>query len=242
MICLKDLTAFIPAAGYGRRMGERCINFQKCMLPIWEDKKPILFYIINNLKEVGITKFVVAVNHCKEQIKEYFGDGKKLGISIQYVEGDFHSTYDTLMQSIKVLPDIFVYSHGDMIFEPNVYKMLEERFNTNYYSTIAVMPNTNLPLTHPQLIVEDNTVKGIFFGAEVGQYPYMYLGGAIYNKFDFLNDFDNDFSGMVEKVITKKLDKKECVNAIIYKGKWRHLMNEEDYQLVANEKNWLKKI
>lgn len=70
----------------------------------------------------------------------------------------------------------------------------------------------------------------------------MYLGGAIYHKADFVNNFNGDFSGMVEKVITQKLNKGEIVNAIVYNGKWRHLMNEEDYQIVTNEKNWLKPV
>lgn len=239
MIELKRLTAFIPAAGYGRRMGERCINFQKCMLPIWETKKPILFHIVNNMKQVGITNFVIAVNHCKDQIKDFFGDGKQFGINIKYVEGDFHSTYDTLMQAIEFLPNIFIYSHGDMIFRPEVYNLLVERFNINGSSTIALMPNTKLNMTHPQLTVKNNTVTNIFFNADIGQYPYMYLGGAIYNKTDFEKNFNGDYSGMVEKVLISKLNKKEIINAIIYNKEWRHLMNEEDYQLVANEKNWL---
>ena len=65
----------------------------------------------------------------------------------------------------------------------------------------------------------------------------MYLGGAIYNKSDFLENFDGDFSGMVEKVIAQKLKKQEYVNAVIYNREWRHLMNECDYQIVANESN-----
>jgi UTP-glucose-1-phosphate uridylyltransferase len=31
---LQELTAFIPAAGYGTRMGDICKKNQKCMLPI----------------------------------------------------------------------------------------------------------------------------------------------------------------------------------------------------------------
>lgn len=236
---LQELTVFIPAAGYGRRMGKRCVNFQKCMLPIWEEKKPILFHIVDNLKKVGCTNFIIAVNHCKTQVKEYFKDGKQLGINITYVEGEFTSTYDTLMKAIDVLPDIFVYTHGDMIFRPEVYTLLESKFNVHNLSTIALMPNTNLQMTHPQITLCGDMVKNIFFDGKIGEYPYMYLGGAIYNKSDFLENFDGDFSGMVEKVIAQKLKKQEYVNAVIYNREWRHLMNECDYQIVANESNWL---
>lgn len=103
------------------------------------------------------------------------------------------------MKAIDVLPDIFVYTHGDMIFRPEVYTLLESKFNVHNLSTIALMPNTNLQMTHPQITLCGDMVKNIFFDGKIGEYPYMYLGGAIYNKSDFLENFDGDFSGMVEK-------------------------------------------
>ena len=238
---LQGLTAFIPAAGYGTRMGEICRNNQKCMLPIWEEKKPILYYIVQNLIQCGCTKFVIAVNHCKEQIMEYFQDGSQFGAEIVYIIGNFKCTYDTLMKSIEQLPSIFVYSHGDMIFRPEVYNKMIEKYNENHTSVISVMPNTYPEMTHPRVVLHEDTVKEIVFkGIESDQYPFMYLGGAVYKKSDFLDNFDGDCSGMVEKMILQKLAKGESVSAVVYNRQWRHFMNESDLQLVANETNWLK--
>lgn len=224
---LQGLTAFIPAAGYGTRMGELCKNNQKCMLPIWEEKKPILHYIVQNLVQCGCTKFVIAVNHCKEQIMDYFQDGAKLGIEITYVEGKFTCTYDTLMKAIDQLPE--------------VYDKLAEKYNEHHVSVISVMPNTYPEMTHPRITLCRDDVKEIIFkGTELEKYPYMYLGGAIYNKPDFLDNFDGNLSGMVEKMLLQKFAKAESVKAVVYNREWRHFMNESDFQVAANEKNWLK--
>ncbi len=67
----------------------------------------------------------------------------------------------------------------------------------------------------------------------------MYLGGAIYNKTDFTKTFTGDRSGMVEKVILTKLANKEIINAVVYNDTWRHLMEEQDFQRMFNEKNWI---
>lgn len=64
--------------------------------------------------------------------------------------------------------------------------------------------------------------------------------GAIYNKSDFLANFDGDCSGMVEKMLLQKFAKAESVKAVVYDREWRHFMNESDLQVVANETNWLK--
>ena len=237
---LQGMTAFIPAAGYGTRMGELCKNNQKCMLPIWEEKKPILHYIVQNLVQCGCTKFVIAVNHCKEQIMDYFQNGAKYGIEITYVEGKFTCTYDTLMKAIDQLPDVFVYSHGDMIFRPEVYDKLAEKYNEQHISVISVMPNTYPEMTHPRITLFGDDVKEIIFkGAKLEKYPYMYLGGAIYNKSDFLDNFAGNLSGMVEKMLLQKFAKAESVKAVVYDREWRHFMNESDLQVAANEKNWL---
>ena len=52
------------------------------------NKKPFLWYIINNLKKNGLTDIILSVGYKKEKIKKYFKDGKKFGINISYSEED----------------------------------------------------------------------------------------------------------------------------------------------------------
>ncbi len=72
----------IIAAGKGTRINPLNTEFQKCMLPVLN--KPILEHQIEFFKGIGVREIVLVVGFLKEGIKNHFGDGKKLGVSIKY--------------------------------------------------------------------------------------------------------------------------------------------------------------
>ena len=63
----ENICAFIVAGGKGTRLGKLGEQTQKCMLELWG--RPMLYYPIVLLRNVGCTKIVIAVNHLSEQIK-----------------------------------------------------------------------------------------------------------------------------------------------------------------------------
>lgn len=77
------MKALIIAAGKGSRFGVMTNELPKPLLPI--AGVPILERIITTVKEAGILEFVIVIGYLGEQIKNYFGDGSKWGIRINYV-------------------------------------------------------------------------------------------------------------------------------------------------------------
>jgi len=75
----------IPAAGQGRRINSLPLTrvLPKCLLPILN--KPILEYVIENMKRMGVDDVYIIVGFKKELIQDYFGDGKDFGVNIEYV-------------------------------------------------------------------------------------------------------------------------------------------------------------
>jgi mannose-1-phosphate guanylyltransferase len=74
--------AMILAAGQGTRVRPLTKNMPKPMVPILG--KPVMEYIIEHLKQYGVTEIMVnvAFNHWK--IENYFGDGHRWGVKIGY--------------------------------------------------------------------------------------------------------------------------------------------------------------
>lgn len=80
----RDNWVVIMAGGLGARLGSLTRETPKPMLEV--GGVPILKRIIDNFISNGFYKFILSVNYKKEVIKDYFGDGGGLGVTIQYLE------------------------------------------------------------------------------------------------------------------------------------------------------------
>ena len=76
----------IPAAGKGLRLNDLLLTrvLPKPMLPILS--KPLLEYVLGNMKSMGVEDVFMIVGAKKELIQEYFGNGADFDLKITYVE------------------------------------------------------------------------------------------------------------------------------------------------------------
>jgi dTDP-glucose pyrophosphorylase len=76
----------IPAAGRGNRIAELPLTriLPKPMLPVLN--KPLLEYVIANMKKVGVETVYLIVGHKKEAVEDFFGNGRRWGVTIRYIE------------------------------------------------------------------------------------------------------------------------------------------------------------
>jgi dTDP-glucose pyrophosphorylase/predicted transcriptional regulator len=83
---ITPLQAVIMAGGFGKRMQPLTKDCPKPMLPVGD--QPLLEVIIEQLKNAGINKVSVTTHYLGHKIREHFGDGKDLGVSLDYVTED----------------------------------------------------------------------------------------------------------------------------------------------------------
>lgn len=81
-----DNPVFLMAGGFGTRLRPLTDNCPKPMLVVGD--KPILEQILVNFVEAGFHRFYISTHYMPEVISDYFGDGQKWGVSIQYVHED----------------------------------------------------------------------------------------------------------------------------------------------------------
>ncbi|MDP2692337.1 MAG: nucleotidyltransferase family protein [bacterium] len=77
------LECMIMAGGRGKRLSPLTDTIPKPMLPL--GGKPIIEHNIDRLISFGIKKIYISVKYLGEQIEDYFGDGSKKGIEIEYI-------------------------------------------------------------------------------------------------------------------------------------------------------------
>lgn len=91
--------ALIMAAGKIKR-----IKTKKGMLPVKMaeiNNKPVLLHIIELFKRHGIREIFIANCYDKKLVKDYFGDGSRLGLSIHYIDEDDPTGTTSLLYKIK---------------------------------------------------------------------------------------------------------------------------------------------
>jgi NDP-sugar pyrophosphorylase family protein len=88
----KSLTPSLPkkavilCGGAGTRLRPITYEIPKPLMPV--QGKPMVEHLLDLFKKHGVTDIVLTVGYKKELIKKHFGDGKKFGVSISYVEED----------------------------------------------------------------------------------------------------------------------------------------------------------
>jgi bifunctional UDP-N-acetylglucosamine pyrophosphorylase/glucosamine-1-phosphate N-acetyltransferase len=106
--------AVILAAGEGSRMRPLTYTRPKVMLPI--ANKPILEHLLIEAREAGIGEFIFIVGYCDEQVRDYFGDGRKWGVDIAYCEQRKQlGTADAIRTVEHMLDGNFLVMNGDVI-------------------------------------------------------------------------------------------------------------------------------
>lgn len=115
----------IIAAGEGKRLKPLTHTRPKCMIPV--AGKPILHHVIQLLKEAGVRDLVIVVNYLKEKIMDEFGDGRKLGVRIEYAEQkEMRGTADAFLSAEGLVEDTFVGMASDVITESSAVRKLIE--------------------------------------------------------------------------------------------------------------------
>lgn len=108
--------AFILAGGKGERLKPLTDRLPKVLLEVCG--KPILEWNIELAKKYGAKEIILGVGYLHEQIEQFFGNGKKLGIKISYsVEKEFLGTAGALKLAERFFEGEkkFVMMNGDEV-------------------------------------------------------------------------------------------------------------------------------
>ncbi len=102
--------------------------------------RPILEYVIRELKRNEITEVLMAIGHGGEKIVSYFGDGSMFGVSINYIKEDTpKGTANALSLARGLVGSApFFVINGDNIFKINLKEMYKQHVSTKALATISL--------------------------------------------------------------------------------------------------------
>src|SRR5204862_2946180 len=96
---MKIEKAVILAAGRGTRMRELTAELPKPMIHV--RGKPVLQHILEGLRDAGIDQLLLVVGYRADVVRDFFGDGSRYNIAIQYATQTVQDGTGRVVESVK---------------------------------------------------------------------------------------------------------------------------------------------
>ena len=168
--------AIILAGGKGERLRPLTNDRPKPMVEI--NDKPILAYIIEQLKKCGVEEMVFACSYMHEVIEGFVGDGSRFGIKAKYtLEDPPRGRGGGIKQAMGSLPDGWgdvIVVNGDQLWKIDIEALTALHVGRNALVTAVVVP-----LRSPYGIVDFNAEKEVIGFREKPELPF-WINAGIY--------------------------------------------------------------
>lgn len=129
---------FLMAGGFGTRLRPLTDDCPKPLLKVGD--KPILETVINSFIKLGFVDFYISTHYMPEKLRDYFGDGSKWGVGIQYVhEGTPLGTGGALgLLEKETQAQQIILMNGDILTTVDFTKLLKFHNQNNADATMCV--------------------------------------------------------------------------------------------------------
>ena len=148
----------IMAGGKGTRIASVRSDVPKPMIQICG--KPILEYQIDNLKACGLTDIILVIGYLGDKIKEYFGDGSRFGVNIEYFVEDHPLGTAGALFKMPQLTEDFLLLCGDVIIDVDFNRFIAFHKEKKAWASLVAHPNGH-PYDSSLLVTEIDAPKTV---------------------------------------------------------------------------------
>lgn len=233
------MKAIILTAGVGSRVRPLTDEIPKCLVKV--GNKPILHRMIEGVKGVGITEFIMVtgyrVDQVRQYVSEYFG-----GLDVKFVHNpryeETNTGYSLLLAKELVGSDDFIKLDGDVVFERAI---LESLIHSHYPNCLSIDRMIHLAKEEVKVIlagankviavgkkIDPHKANGESIGIEklgkeAGKIFFEILEDVVVKEKKLQEYYDDSYTTLVERGIP--------FHAVdISKYKWVEIDTHEDYQ------------
>jgi NDP-sugar pyrophosphorylase family protein len=135
------MKAMVLAAGQGTRLHPLTEQTPKALVPV--AGRPMIDYSLLLLKRYGIRDIVINLHHLGDQIENYLGDGKPLGLQITYSkEPELLDTGGGLLKAKPFLQDgTFIVINTDVLIDLSLSELIAFHKEKGAAATLVLRPD-----------------------------------------------------------------------------------------------------
>ena len=230
------MKAVILAGGLGTRLQPYTTFLPKPMLPLGE--KPILEHLVEWSKKNGIKSIVLCVSYLRKTIEDYFEDGKRFGVSIEYaVSNKPLATAGQLKTAEEFIDGTFVCMYGDSIFDFNLRSMINQHQQKKSFVTMSLYEyKTNLPYG----VIETTKTGKVTAWNEKPEIKANINMGCYVMEPGVMDLIPKNIPYGMDDVIKKAMAKKKLIGSIVSKKGFLDIGNKASYKKANQE--YLQKL
>jgi len=174
------MKAVLLAAGEGVRLQPITATRPKHLIKVCG--KPILEHCLDALKTCGVTENIIVTHYMGDAIRQYFGDGEKMGLKIAYVEqAEMLGTGNAVSAVEPYVDGDFVLVYGDLLFAPDAVKNMIHCYETEKPAAVMAVIPVEKPESYGIVELEnEKTVKRIIEKPALGETPSNLANAGIY--------------------------------------------------------------
>jgi NDP-sugar pyrophosphorylase family protein len=224
------MKAVIVAGGKGERLRPFTNNLPKPMLAV--GGKPIIEHTLNLFKKNGITDFIISLCYLPDKITDYFGNGQKFGVSINYIFEDENQPLGTagnIAEAKKYIKSTFIVTYADILRDLSISDMVKFHYQKKAFATLNAYKRFG---ENPKSSITFNNQNKITSFTERPQKitsDYVWSNGAFYvfepGIFDFIPQ--GTFTDFGKNIFPKLLQDKKNLFAYQSSGLFLDIGSEE---------------
>jgi mannose-1-phosphate guanylyltransferase len=234
----------VMAGGMGTRFRPLTNYIQKCMIPIGDQEKPILEYILRLHGYHNIRDLVLLVGYRYQQIENYFNHGDRFGVALEYVhdklgwKGSANAILNAYQEGAFTKDDTLVIYYGDIVSNINLTELLKQHDETGAKATIALSTGFNVAVGTAEVdngwIKEFKEKPRLETPVSIG---ILVIDGSVVEEMERTqNEGQLQIYDLMGDVIQRMVDQNEKVGAFITDAFWYDVGSVEKYDRLTNER------
>ncbi len=226
--------AIILAGGQGTKLRPYTYEVPKSLLPI--KGKPILEYMIENLKANHVFEIIICTGYLGKKISDYFGDGKKWGVKIIYShENETLKTGGALLKVKKIIDNQpFILVHGDIMTNFPINDLVKFHLEEKSLVTVA-LKNLHQPESFGQLTLHGTQLVKFYQNNHHEIKSHLINTGIYVFNHEIFNFFPKNKKTFLLEDIIEELISKKRVKGFVFNDLWFDVGDPKNYEKAIKE-------
>ena len=188
---------------------------------------------LNGNKRNGITSIVMCVSYLRRIIEDYFEDGARFGVEIEYAVSDRPlATAGQLKTAESLIDGTFVCMYGDTIFDFGLRSMIKQHVDKKAFVTMSLSEyKTNLPYG----IIETSKAGRVTTWNEKPEIKANVNMGCYVMEPEVAKMIPKGVPYGMDDVIKKSIKRRDLVSSFITKRGFLDIGNKASYRKANQE-------